>query len=312
MRETKDMIKDKELWAGLNRPALPLEEADIVVLGLAYDGAASFRQGAKDGPKSIRSITYSITPTTEDFELIEDLKVLDLGDFQGEDQIRLFKEVEEKVSEIVGKKKFFTMLGGDHSTSIPIYQGINKALDEPFGIIHLDAHFDLCDELGGNKYSHGCPARRATELSHVCGVENIFFIGIRSIEMNEVEFCKNNPVNVISARKFYQLGVEEVLKRVKEKMSHLKHIYVTVDIDVLDPAYAAGTGTPQFGGLTSRELLELLRGIFDLPVMGFDVVEVAPNLDPTLTSSFAARKIITECWGHYHRKTSKLANYEVL
>lgn len=302
MKETKDMIKDKSLWAGLNNPELSIDEADVVVFGLAYDGAASFRAGTKDGPKSVRSITYSITPTTEDFEVMEDLKVLDIGDFQGEDQIEMFKEVEEKVCEIVKKKKFFTMIGGDHSTSIPIFQGINKALDEPFGIIHLDAHFDLNDELDGNKYSHGCPARRATELENVGSADNIFFVGIRSIEMDEIEFCKKNKVNVISARKFYEMGVKNVVEAVKEKMKDFKHVYLTLDIDVLDPAYAAGTGTPQFGGLTSRELLELLKGIFDLPIIGFDVVEVAPNLDPSLTSSFAARKIITECWGHYYKK----------
>jgi len=302
MKETKDMIKDTDLWAGLNKPGLAINEADIVVLGIPYDGAASFRAGAKDGPESIRSITYTITPTTEDFESIEELKVLDLGDFTGKDQMEIFEIVESKIGEIVKEKKFFTMLGGDHSTSIPVYKGIDKSLNEEFGIIHIDAHFDLCDTLDGNKYSHGCPARRATELKNVKGIENMFFIGIRSIEMDELDFCKNNTVNVINARDFYKMGPEKVVEQVKSKMGHLKNIYITVDIDALDPAYAAGTGTPQFGGLSSRELLELLRGLFDLPVIGFDVVEVAPNLDPSLTSTFAARKIITECWGHYYRK----------
>lgn len=302
MKETKDMIKDKGLWAGLNDPDLSLDETDVVVFGLAYDGAASFREGAKDGPRSIRDITYSITPTTEDFEVFDDLKVLDIGDFSGDDQIKLFQEVENKVYEIVKKQKFFTMLGGDHSTSIPIYQGINKAVDEPFGIIHLDAHFDLNDHLGGNKYSHGCPARRALELENVDSIDNLFFVGIRSIEMDEIEFCKNHKVNVINARQFHEIGVNKAVEKVKNKMKDFKYIYITVDIDVLDPAYAAGTGTPQFGGLTSRELLEFLRGVFELPIIGFDVVEVAPNLDPSLASSFAARKIITECWGHYYRK----------
>lgn len=301
MGNTKDMIKDEELWAGLNKPDLPMEDADIVVFGLAYDGAASFRSGAKDGPEAIRSITYSITPTTEDFELIDELKVLDLGDFSNEKQEELFDQVEDKVAEIVRGGKFFTMLGGDHSTSIPVFRGIDKALDEPFGIIHLDAHFDLNDQLSGSSLSHGCPARRATELKNVGSADNIFFVGIRSVEMDELQFMKENKVNVINARRLHQIGVEKALEELHERMSGLKHIYVTVDIDVLDPAYAAGTGTPQFGGLTSRELLELLRGIFQLPVIGFDVVEVAPNLDPSLTSSFAARKIITECWGHYLR-----------
>lgn len=304
MKETRDMIKDKDLWAGLNNSDLTIDEADIVVFGLAYDGAASFRHGAKDGPKSIRNITYSITPTTEDFELIDNLKVLDLGDYENTNQEKLFTEVREKVREIVSSNKFFTMLGGDHSTSIPIFQGIDDALDESFGIIHLDAHFDLNDQLGGNRLSHGCPARRATELQNVGSADNIYFVGIRSIEMEELEFMKENNVNVINARRFHEMGITKAVDEVYDKMKAFKHVYVTVDIDVLDPAYAAGTGTPQFGGLTSRELLEFLRGIFKLPIIGFDVVEVAPNLDSSLTSSFAARKIITECWGHYNRKKS--------
>ena len=302
MKETKEMINDTDLWAGLNKPDLTVDEADIVVFGLAYDGAASFRHGAKDGPKSIRNITYSITPTTEDFELIDSLKVLDLGDYEDTDQVRLFENVREKVKELVGKKKFFTMLGGDHSTSIPIFQGINDALDEPFGIIHLDAHFDLNDQLSGSRLSHGCPARRATELENVGSSDNIYFVGIRSVEMDELEFMKNNNVNVINARRFHEMGVSNAIEEVHEKMKMFNHVYITVDIDVLDPAYAAGTGTPQFGGLTSRELLDFLRGMFKLPIIGFDLVEVAPNLDPSLTSSFAARKIITECWGHHNRK----------
>lgn len=302
MKSTIEMIKDKSLWAGLNNPDLTKDEADIIVFGLAYDGAASFRAGTKDGPSSIRSITYSITPTTEDFELIDNLKILDLGDFTDTNQEKLFDDVENVVCDIVKKGKFFTMLGGDHSTSIPIFRGINKALDMPFGIIHLDAHFDLNDELSGNKLSHGCPARRAIELENVGSSDNIYFVGIRSIEMDEIEFLKNNKVNVINARRFSEIGVKKAIEEVVEKMKHFEHIYMTVDIDVLDPAYAAGTGTPQFGGLTSRELLDFIRGVFQLPIIGFDVVEVAPNLDPSLTSSFAARKIITECWGHFNRK----------
>ncbi len=90
-----------------------------------------------------------------------------------------------------------------------------------------------------------------------------------------------------------------MFNQVKEVMEKFEAIYITLDIDCLDPAYAAGTGTPQFGGLTSRQLLDLLEKLFTLPIIGFDVVEVAPKLDPALTSVFAARKIITECWGHW-------------
>ncbi len=303
MKKTSEMIKDEGLWGSLNCPDLSIDEADVVVFGQPFDLATSVRRGAKDGPSKIRELTYSITPTTEDFEIIENLKVLDIGDFEEQDQIKLFKEVEDTVCNLVSKDKFITMVGGDHSVTIPVFRGLNRALDDKFGIIHIDAHFDLNDTLEGSHLSHGCPERRATELRNVDGSEGIYFVGIRSIEMDEIEFMKNNKVNVISARKFSDMGTKACIDEVSDYMKKYKYVYVTVDIDCLDPAYAAGTGTPQFGGLTGRQLLDFLRGIFNnLPVIGFDVVEVAPSLDPSLSSAYAARKIIMECWGHYAKK----------
>lgn len=305
MKNTKDMIKDAALWAGLNKPAIDKNEADVVVFGIPYDGGVSFRSGAMEAPAALRGITYSIAPTTEHFESIKDFKVHDLGDIDAEDRDDLFNDVEAVVADLVANDNFFMMIGGDHSTTIPVLRGIDKALDEQFGIIHIDAHFDLCDTLEGDYLSHGSTERRALELDNVAGTDNQFFIGIRSVEEDEYDFMQKNHVNVISASKFDEIGVEEVLAQVKAKMLGFNKVYITLDIDCLDPAYAAGTGTPQFGGLTSRQLLKLLRGLFDLPIIGFDVVEVAPKLDPALTSLFAARKIITEAWGHMHRKNIK-------
>lgn len=305
MKKTEDVIKDPRLWAGLNKPGISLEDSSVVVFGIPFDGGVSFRSGAKDAPRALRNISYSIAPTTEFFENLSSLKVKDLGDFELDDRDELFAVVEEKVCEMVQKGKFFTMIGGDHSTTIPVLRGINKALNEPFGIIHIDAHFDLCDQLECDSLSHGCTQRRALELENVTSTDNLFFIGVRSIEMDELEFLKNNRLNIINAYDFNKLGVDDVISQVKEKMKPFNKVYLTIDIDCLDPAYAAGTGTPQFGGLNSRDLLYLLKGLFDLPIIGFDVVEIAPNLDPSLTSLFAGRKIITECWGHYLRKISK-------
>ncbi len=305
MTKVDEMIKDARIWAGLNKPDLSYEEAEIVVFGIPYDGGVSFRAGAKSAPKALREITYTIPPTTEHFESIAELKVVDLGDFTGKTREIIFKKVEEKVYDLVKKEKFFTMIGGDHSTTIPVQRGIDRALDEPFGIIHIDAHFDLCNELEGDDLSHGSTERRALELKNVPDSESIFFIGIRSVENDELEFMNSNKINVINAYEFNKLGVDSVLKQVKEKMKRFNKVYITLDIDCLDPAYAAGTGTPQFGGLNSRQLLDLLYGLFDLPIIGLDIVEVAPNLDPALTSLFAARKIVTECWGHQLRKNKK-------
>lgn len=305
MSTVNEMIKDHRIWAGLNKPNLSINESDVLIFGIPYDGSASFRFGAKDAPKALREITYTISPTTEDLESFDDLKVLDLGDCYGDNRDEIFKRAEDLTYQAVKANKLFTMIGGDHSTTIPVQRGIDKALDEPFGIIHIDAHMDLCDDMDGDKLSHGSTERRALELDNVTNTDNIFFIGIRSIESNEVNFYNNNNLNVLTSREVSNKGIEKTLEIVKDKMKRFNKIYITVDIDALDPAYAAGTGTPQFGGMTSRELLDLLYGLFDLPIIGFDVVEVAPNLDPSLTSVFAARKIITECWGHYYRKNNK-------
>lgn len=302
MKRTNEMILEEHLWAGLNRPAAELSEADAVVFGIPYDGGVSFRSGAKEAPQALRSITYTIAPTTEYFEDISSMVIKDLGDFEAPDRDTLFRTVENQVCSLVEQGRFFTMIGGDHSTTIPVQRGINRALKEPFGIIHIDAHFDLCDTLEGDSLSHGSTERRALELEHVGSTDNLFFIGIRSAEMDELEFMKNHPVSVISAARFSEMGAAAVIEAVQARMAPFKHVYVTIDIDCLDPAYAAGTGTPQFGGLHARELLTLLRGIFQLPVIGFDVVEIAPKLDPSLAALFAGRKIITECWGHQYRK----------
>ncbi|MBA7598466.1 Guanidinobutyrase [subsurface metagenome] len=167
MRKVEEMIKEEGLWSGLNRPQISMENADIVVFGIPFDGGVSFRAGAKDGPRELREITYSIYPITERWESFSDLKVLDLGDIEGKDREKIFKKAEEIAYQAIKAKKLLTMIGGDHSTTIPVLRGIDKVLDEPLGIIHLDAHFDLCDEIDGNYFSHGSTSGALVVLSAV-------------------------------------------------------------------------------------------------------------------------------------------------
>ncbi|MET3289252.1 UNVERIFIED_CONTAM: agmatinase [Brevibacillus sp. OAP136] len=311
MKSVKDMINEKSIWAGLNQPGIKMAEADIVVFGVPFDGGVSFRSGAKDAPRAIREITYTIPPTTEHWEDLSELRILDLGDIGGESRDAQFHKVEETVYESVKAGKLFTMIGGDHSTTIPVLRGVDKALDKPFGIIHIDAHFDLCHEMGGDLLSHGSVERRALELKNVLDTESIYFVGIRSVESEELTFINSNNMNIVKAKEVRNCGVAETVKKIKEAMSRFERIYVTIDIDSLDPAYAPGTGTPQFGGLNSRELLDLLYELFELPIIGFDVVEVSPSLDQSSVAVFAARKILTECWGHYLRKNKQMnGSYE--
>lgn len=300
--KTKDLIKEP-IWCGMNDPDIQESDADVVIFGIPFDGSVSFRNGASDAPSEVRRITYTSPATTEHFEAMFNVKVKDLGDIEGENRQEVFASVEQVSARLVKDDNFFIMIGGDHSVTIPVLKGIDKAMNQEFGIIHIDAHFDLNDTLGGDRFSHGCTERRAVEMNNISGAENIFFIGIRSIEPEELAFMENNKLNLISAYDYSRLGSDEVIRRVTNAMSRYKKVYITLDIDVLD---TMGTGTPQFGGLSGRELLNLFRGLFDLNIMGMDVVEVAPKLDPSLYSVFAARKLITEAIGHQARKNGSI------
>lgn len=300
----KENYKKEDLWAGLNRSDLNISQADVVIFGIPYDGSVSFRSGAKDAPDAIRDITYTISPTTEDFKSFACLKIKDTGNVTGSSRKEIFNGATRLTEQLIKEKKFFIMIGGDHSVTIPVQKGIDNSIDGPFGIIHIDAHFDLCDDINNDPLSHGSTARRALDLPHVDSIENIFFMGVRSIETSELDFVNEHSVQVLSAKEISKIGAYRAVEKVKTAFAHLDRIYLTIDIDCLDPAYAAGTGTPQFGGLTSRELLTILEGIFDLPVIGMDIVEVAPSLDHSLTSVFAARKIITEVCGFMCQKLS--------
>lgn len=302
----EELIKDSRIWAGQNKPGILMEEADLVVFSIPYDGGVTFRSGAKDAPEELRSITYTIDPTTETFESFAGIKILDLGDASGENRDELFSNAEKIAYQAVRSGKFFTMIGGDHSVTIPVHKGIDRAINEPLGIIHIDAHFDLCDEMNGDPLSHGSTERRALELNNVFGLDDIFFVGIRACQTDEMDFLRDKNFRCLSAKDISEIGIRDSTAMIKEHFKNYKNVYITLDIDCLDPAFAPGTGTPQFGGLSAREVLTLLRGLFDLPVIGMDVVEVAPGLDDSIVSVFAARKIITECWGHYLRKQGKL------
>lgn len=308
---TRDTFaKDPNVWCGLNKPDLSEKDVDAVIFGVPFDEAVSYRSGAALAPKVMRENSLTPTPYTENFESFSTLQVFDGGDFDfsaGQSRDEYFDEISDYVSKLVKMGRFFTMIGGDHSTTIPVLRGIDRAVGEDFGIIHIDAHFDLCDHMDGDKLSHGSTQRRALELKNISGPENIYFIGIRSIEPDEYEFKKSNPLQVASAKDCFYQGVEKISSDVLAAMSKFSKVYITLDIDGLDPGYAAGTGTPQFGGLNPRQLLEFLGIFFDkLNVIGLDIVEIAPPLDSSLVSMFAGRKVIQETWGFLAKKLGKL------
>ncbi len=309
------MIKDEyamkaETWFGLNKPGKKIGEVDAVVFGIPYDGGVSYRGGAAKAPQTLRENTDHATPCDERLDFFKEFSVVDAGDFKGEDRDKVFAEVQSFVQKLVEAGQRFTMIGGDHSVTIPVERGINEALDEPFGIIHIDAHMDLSYELEGDPLSHGSTEQRALELSNVGSTDNLYFIGIRSIEPDEFEFSRSHDIHVKTSWDCYHEGIEAVADDCIARMKKFSKVYLTFDIDALDPAYAGGTGTPQFGGLTSRMAMTLIQKLFSqLNIIGFDVVEIAPSLDDSLASMYAGRKLITEGWSIWADQMGKLVRF---
>jgi len=307
MKTINELAKNPEIWCGLNRPEMTEDTVDAVIFGIPFDGGVSYRGGAAEAPDLLRANTKSSTPSTERLSYYKEFNVLDAGNFTGEDRDAMFREIQEYVHGLVEKGIRFTMIGGDHSVTIPVERGINEALSEPFGIIHVDAHMDLSYELEGDPLSHGSTEQRALELANIDSTENLYFIGIRSIEPDEFEFARGHHIQVKTAYDCFREGMEAVASDCVAKMKKFSKVYLTFDIDALDPGFAGGTGTPQFGGITPRMALTLLEKLFtELNIIGFDIVEIAPPLDDSLASMYAGRKILTEGWGYWADQIGKL------
>ena len=249
LKKSKDVL-DSQSWCGLNRPTKKQAEVDAVIFGIPFDGGVSYRGGAAQAPEVLRANTKHSTPSTERLYYYDSFELLDAGDFVNEDRDALFAEVQAYVKTLVAQGVKFTMVGGDHSVTIPVERGINDALNEEFGIIHIDAHMDLCDALEGILSSHGNTERRA--LGWACQAPwKISFYQHPLHQPDEFEFHKANKIQVKTAYDCYHEGIEAVAEACIEKMKRFDKVYITFDIDALDPGFAAGTGTPQFGGPSS-------------------------------------------------------------
>ena len=281
------------------------EEAKIHIMGIPFDNAVSLSKGAAKGPEGMRELSVDMSDVTEDDVIIRNGLLYDIGDIPVDlNWERYFQRVSKEAYELMKYGGFCIFLGGDHSVTIPLHEAFGKYQRElnnaaKIGVIHFDAHYDLCDEYDGHKWSHACTEARS--LENVISGEDLFFVGIRVAEVSELEALKKNPgISVIKAKEFHKIGVEAVYERIKERFSGYDALYLTLDIDVLDPAFAPGTGTPQPGGLTSLQLIQLFSMIMEeLPVKAMDIVEVAPELDVNNITSWAALRVIQEVLGHF-------------
>lgn len=278
------------LWADLHRPGILPAEADFSVIGIPFDGLASARLGAARGPERIRFWSRHLTPFSEDRTRLSGLSICDLGDIQIDDIESGFAHITEIVANI---PNVLITLGGDHSVSIPVFAGQRQRnADKRLGVLWVDAHPDLCDDFDGSRLSHACVLRRGLEF----GIDpnDVCMIGLRSWEAQEIDLIENGGLHVFTAADVADRGMKIVADEVRRVLAGCDAVHVSFDIDALDPSAAPGTGIPDFGGLCMREVLTLLKTLQGLPLIGLDMVEVAPPLDPSEATVFAALKIIME------------------
>ncbi|MEH7106224.1 MULTISPECIES: agmatinase [Bacillaceae] len=264
------------------------EDSQVVLYGMPMDWTVSYRPGSRFGPARIREVSIGLEEYSAylDREL-DEVKYFDAGDIPlpfGNAQKSL-DMIEEFVDQILEKGKFPFGMGGEHLVSWPVMRSVFKKYPD-LAIIHMDAHTDLREEYEGEPLSHSTPIRKIAE--HI-GPSNVYSFGIRSGMKEEFEWAKQNGMHI---SKF------EVLEPLKEVLPKLagRPVYVTIDIDVLDPAHAPGTGTVDCGGITSRELLASIHEIArsEVKVVGCDLVEVAPIYDVSEQTANTASKLIRE------------------
>lgn len=279
-----------KMWGDLHRPDLTPEQSDFSIIGIPFDGLASARKGAASAPERIRYWSHHVTSFSEDRTRLKDLTVCDLGDINITLPESDFELVRQRVATLPNMP---IIMGGDHSVTIPILQGQRlRYKDQRLGVLWIDAHPDLCDFFDGSKLSHANTMRRALEF----GIEphDVCMVGLRSWEDQEIDLIENSGIHVYTAADVAERGMKNVADSVYNILNDCDAVHISLDIDCLDPAYAPGTGIPEFGGLSSRDVLTLIKGTQGLSLVGLDVVEVAPPLDPSEATVFAGLKIIME------------------
>ena len=282
---------------------------DVAILGIPFDAGTSYRPGARFGPQAIRQASrhlrtqYHPAYGTEPFV---EQQVADAGDVACNpfNIAEAVEQVQTAATDLLGRVGGIISLGGDHTIALPLLRAVNHHVG-PVALVHFDAHLDTWDTYFGAPYTHGTPFRRAAEeglfLDHAS-----MHVGIRGPLYSRDDLKQDEELGfkVVHCDEFETEGVKGVVERIRARVgNHL--LYLSIDIDVLDPAHAPGTGTPEIAGMTTRELVNVLRGLAGLGIVSADVVEVAPAYDQAEITSLAAATVVYELLNLFARSPSR-------
>ncbi|MFZ3578692.1 agmatinase [Virgibacillus sp. DJP39] len=275
-----------------------VENIDFAVIGVPFDTAASNRTGQRNGPQHVRNFSVLLRPYNPDqnINIFDYCSGVDYGDV---DIIpgnihRTYEAIENQLTPILENDITPVLIGGDHSITLGHLRAFAKKYG-PVALVHFDAHGDTWDNYFGEKYMHGTPFRRAVEEGLI-DVEHSIQVGMRGplYGPEDIEDARDLGFEVITMKEVRKIGYETVMNRIHDRVKD-RQVFVSYDIDFLDPAYAPGTGTPEVGGPTSYEALEYVRGLDGLNLVGFDLVEVLPAYDNSgEITAVAASSIIFE------------------
>ena len=274
-----------------------VSRADVAVLGVPFDSGVSYRPGARFGPSHIRASSKLLRPYNPalDAHPFAAHQVADAGDIGVNpfDLMEAISTIDTAVTSLRADGAKVLTLGGDHTIALPILRSLARD-HGPVAVLHFDAHLDTWDTYFGAPYTHGTPFRRASEEG-LLNLEQCMHMGIRGplYSRQDLEDDAVLGFQVVRSDDYEVDGVAGAVARMRARLGDAP-VYVSVDIDVLDPAHAPGTGTPEAGGLTSRELLNTLRGLAGLDVIGADIVEVAPAYDHAEITGIAAAHVAYE------------------
>jgi len=274
------------------------EEADYIIFGVPFDVTSTYRTGARFGPNAIRQASLNIE--TYSFRTgvdVEDLRLHDLGDLHvSADTEKTLGRISLVVKDILEARKTPVLIGGEHTITLGVVKGLGDKASKT-AIVSFDAHLDLRNEFMDLKLSHTTFMRRINEEAKPA---KIIEVGTRAVCKEELDYAKKDKIEFFTARQIRKEGSEGIAKQLREKLAKYKNVYLSIDMDILDPAYAPAVQNPEPEGLKTHTLLDILYKICDANVIGFDVVEVAPNYDAGVTAVQAA-KIIFEVLGYIEK-----------